>query len=158
MNTKSVYQLNDEGYLIGVTVAFESPLEPGVYHIPRGCVDTNLPLPELTQQDDVIKWTGSEWVVYNERIEKEKLKLEEIQKIENEKERQEELQKLEKEKHRQELINKKIELNKKLEIINKIEELEKTIKANNELSNLTYGELVQIQTEMAQLKEKLWQH
>lgn len=33
-----VYQLDDEGYFVNQTEADESPKEPGVYHIPGGCV------------------------------------------------------------------------------------------------------------------------
>jgi hypothetical protein len=166
MNTKSVYQLNEEGYLLGQTIAFESPLEPGVFHIPRGCVDTDKELPELKHFDDRIKWSVTEWIVCNERIEKEKqtefekqeeerLRLEEILKIEDEKKRQKELQKLEKEKQRQTLLNKKNELENKLNNFKELEHLEKQIEENNKLSNLSQGECDQIQAQIAQLKNTI---
>lgn len=143
MNTKSVYQLDEEGYLVGQTIAFESPLEPGVFHIPRGCIDTDIELPELKFVDDRIKWSGTEWIVCNERIEREKeeelkkqeeerikleqerLRLEEIQKIEDEKKRQEELQKLEEEKQKQ-AEQKRIEdtLKRKEELLQELKNIE----------------------------------
>lgn len=43
MNTKTVLQLDDAGYLVGLTVADESPLEPGVFLMPRGAVDAAAP-------------------------------------------------------------------------------------------------------------------
>lgn len=152
MNTKSVYQLDEEGYLVGQTIAFESPLEPGIFHIPRGCIDTDKELPELKFVDDRIKWSGTEWVVCNERIEREKeeelkkqeeerLRLEEIQKIEDEKKRQEELKKLEEEKQIQDLKQKKIQL------------LEELLKVKEKLNTLTYSESQQIQEQITQLKQ-----
>lgn len=36
---KTVSQLNSQGYFIGSAVADESPLEPGVFLLPGGCVD-----------------------------------------------------------------------------------------------------------------------
>lgn len=35
---KTVYQLDELGYLVGVTTADESPKQPGIYHVPGGCV------------------------------------------------------------------------------------------------------------------------
>lgn len=43
MNTKTVPQLNSQGFYIGIVEATESPLEPGVWHIPGGAVDAPLP-------------------------------------------------------------------------------------------------------------------
>lgn len=43
MNTKIVCQLNAAGYYIGTTVADESPLEPGIYLLPGGCIDAPTP-------------------------------------------------------------------------------------------------------------------
>lgn len=40
MKTKTVYQLNEYGILTGETDAIESPLEPGIFHVPHNCVDT----------------------------------------------------------------------------------------------------------------------
>lgn len=39
MQTKIVYQLNESGLLQGEADAWESPLEPGVFLIPRLCVE-----------------------------------------------------------------------------------------------------------------------
>ena len=41
---KHVAQLDDYGYFFGMTVADESPLEPGVYHMPAGTVDAEAPI------------------------------------------------------------------------------------------------------------------
>jgi hypothetical protein len=57
---KTVIQLNDDGYVIGHSIADESPLEPGTYLIPRNCVDANLPnIPDGKNA----KWTGSEFIL-----------------------------------------------------------------------------------------------
>lgn len=40
---KKVYQTNAAGVYVGTTTADESPLEPGVYLIPAGCVETPPP-------------------------------------------------------------------------------------------------------------------
>lgn len=36
---KQVSQLDENGYFVGVAVADESPLEPGVLHLPAGAID-----------------------------------------------------------------------------------------------------------------------
>lgn len=43
MTTKTVWQTDDQGYLVGQTVADESPLEPGHFLIPFGAVDVKPP-------------------------------------------------------------------------------------------------------------------
>ncbi len=45
MTTKTVFQLNAAGVLIGEAQADESPLEPGIYHLPAGCVEQDPPPP-----------------------------------------------------------------------------------------------------------------
>jgi hypothetical protein len=55
---KQVCQLDDEGYFVGMTTADESPLEPGVYLIPRGALDVAPPLPV---EGKMVRWDG-EWV------------------------------------------------------------------------------------------------
>ena len=58
MTTKQVSQLDADGYFVGVTVADESPLEPGVFLLPAGAVDAPAPvIPEGKQA----KWNGA-WV------------------------------------------------------------------------------------------------
>lgn len=55
---KQVCQLDAAGYFTNVVVADESPLEPGVYLIPGGCIDTTAPtIPE----GQCAKWNGM-WV------------------------------------------------------------------------------------------------
>lgn len=56
---KQVVQLNEDGYVIGLAIADESPLEPGVYHIPRNCIDAELP---NIPNNKNAKWTGSEFI------------------------------------------------------------------------------------------------
>lgn len=43
-NVCIIPQLDSEGRFIGETVADESPLEPGVFLLPAGAVDANLPV------------------------------------------------------------------------------------------------------------------
>lgn len=56
---KQVIQLNQAGYYVGVTVADESPLEPGVYLLPGGAIDA--PVPSVPE-GKCAKWVG-EWVL-----------------------------------------------------------------------------------------------
>jgi len=55
---KQVIQLDTNGYYVGTTFADESPLEPGVYHLPSNCVDTSIP---ETQNGKVAKWENG-WI------------------------------------------------------------------------------------------------
>lgn len=55
---KQVIQLNNDGYFVGVTVADESPLEPGVYHIPYGCIEAEVP---EQREGKLVKWSDG-WV------------------------------------------------------------------------------------------------
>jgi hypothetical protein len=58
MTQKQVCQLDSESCFVGFTFADESPLEPGVYLLPAGAVDTTAPsIPEGKKA----KWNGS-WV------------------------------------------------------------------------------------------------
>ena len=41
-----VYQTNADGLYVGASLADESPLEPGIYLIPGGCVTSAPPSPE----------------------------------------------------------------------------------------------------------------
>lgn len=56
MGTKPCLQLDDNGYLIGHTVADESPLEPGIYLLPAGAVDADTP---VIPDGKRAKWNGS---------------------------------------------------------------------------------------------------
>jgi len=59
MNQKSVYQINYSGLFIGETFADESPLEPGIFHIPAGCVETAPPTG--WPDDQWPRWNGFKW-------------------------------------------------------------------------------------------------
>lgn len=52
------YQTDDAGLLVGEVEARESPLEPGVFLIPAGCLETPPP-DELVGH--VRRWTGEAW-------------------------------------------------------------------------------------------------
>lgn len=56
---KIVSQLNPDGFYVGPVIADESPLEPGVFLIPGGAVDTTPPdVPEGLRA----QYVGGEWV------------------------------------------------------------------------------------------------
>jgi hypothetical protein len=55
---KQVIQLDAAGYFVGFATADESPLEPGVYLIPGGCIDVAAPTVPEGQR---AKWDGG-WV------------------------------------------------------------------------------------------------
>lgn len=59
MNQKTVYQTNYSGLFVGETIADESPLEPGVYPLPAGCVE--LAPPESWPEDKWPRWNGINW-------------------------------------------------------------------------------------------------
>lgn len=72
MNTKTVYQTNHLGLYVGPALADESPLEPGVFMIPAGCVEQ--PPPSDIPEFKAAHWNGEAWqlvdyfeglVVYN---------------------------------------------------------------------------------------------
>jgi len=52
---KIVYQTDQTGAYLGETIAHESPLEPGVYLIPGGCVET---APPETKEGQIAVWDG----------------------------------------------------------------------------------------------------
>lgn len=60
MSYKIVSQLSSDGYFIAPAIAHESPLEPGIYLLPRGAVD--VAPPELAQ-DTRAMFTESGWQV-----------------------------------------------------------------------------------------------
>jgi lysozyme family protein len=57
-NEKQMSQLDHEGYFVGVTMAEESPLEPGIFLIPGGAIDTDTP---VVPEGKRAKWAGI-WV------------------------------------------------------------------------------------------------
>lgn len=59
MNTKPAYQYDFSGLFVGETVADESPLEPGVYHIPARCT-LEMP-PAEWPTDKWPRWNGAAW-------------------------------------------------------------------------------------------------
>lgn len=59
MNQKSVYQTNYSGLFVGENFADESPLEPGTFLIPAGCVE--LAPPETWPEDKWPRWNGFKW-------------------------------------------------------------------------------------------------
>jgi hypothetical protein len=58
MLTKTVYQTNHLDLYVGPATAHESPLEPGVFLIPGGCVET--PPPEIPEYKAAL-WRGEQW-------------------------------------------------------------------------------------------------
>lgn len=58
MKTKTVYQTNPLGLYVGPVQAEESPLEPGVFLVPGGCVETPPP-PET--EFKIACWINPEW-------------------------------------------------------------------------------------------------
>lgn len=65
MNTITVWQCDADGYLIGQTIADESPLEPGIFLIPKGAT-IDAPPHLLTGQRDWRRIDG-QWVVVEAR-------------------------------------------------------------------------------------------
>lgn len=58
MNTKTVYQTNQLGLYVGLAEAEESPLEPGVFLIPGGCVEM---APPKIPANKAACWSGGKW-------------------------------------------------------------------------------------------------
>ncbi len=56
-----VYQLGPEGYFAGPVKADESPLEPGIFLIPGGCVETAPPVFDPASQR--ARWVDGDWQV-----------------------------------------------------------------------------------------------
>jgi len=55
---KEVIQLDADGYFTGITLADESPMEPGVYLYPAGAIDAPVP---VIPEGNRAKWSGTEW-------------------------------------------------------------------------------------------------
>lgn len=60
MKTKTVIQLDAEGYAVGQVQADESPREPGVFLIPGGCIEAEWP---SVPQGQRARWTGQGWAL-----------------------------------------------------------------------------------------------
>lgn len=56
---KTAYQTDKYGLLVGETIADESPLEPGVYHVPAGATLT--PPPVDWPAGKWPRWNGHNW-------------------------------------------------------------------------------------------------
>ena len=61
MMGKIVYQTDQYGHYMGATQADESPLEPGVYLIPKGAVEVSPPLSWPVKHWP--RWNGSTWEI-----------------------------------------------------------------------------------------------
>ena len=61
--TKTVYQTNHAGLLLGPVEADPSPMEPGVFLLPAGAVET--PPPEDWPDGKWPRWTGAAWSLVN---------------------------------------------------------------------------------------------
>lgn len=55
----NVYQLDRAGHFVCAVAADESPLEPGVFLVPAGCIKT--PPPESWPADKWPRWNGARW-------------------------------------------------------------------------------------------------
>lgn len=55
-----VYQTDAAGVFIGTNHADESPLEPGIYHFPAGCVPA---APPALDAGERARWSGTEWLI-----------------------------------------------------------------------------------------------
>ncbi|MBH1623377.1 hypothetical protein I5U15_12570 [Stenotrophomonas maltophilia] len=65
MKTKTVWQCDSNGYLVGPTVADESPLESGTYLIPAGAVTVKPP--HLLTSKQEWRWDGKVWQAVDAR-------------------------------------------------------------------------------------------
>jgi len=59
MKTKQVIQLDADGYFKGLTIAEESPLEPGVWLMPGRTLDVAVP---TIPDNHKAKWQNGQWV------------------------------------------------------------------------------------------------
>lgn len=57
--TKTVFLFDENGYFIGNSTAYESPLETGVFYMPEESTEIK-PLEE--KENYKIKWNGKKWV------------------------------------------------------------------------------------------------
>lgn len=59
MKQKTVYQVDAAGHFIAEAVADESPLEPGIYLLPAGCIETAPP--KKWAKNKWPRWNGVKW-------------------------------------------------------------------------------------------------
>lgn len=59
-----VYQCDVNGFYIYTSKATESPLEPGVFMIPGGCVEQE---PPICTEEEVVRWDGTSWEILNRK-------------------------------------------------------------------------------------------
>ena len=73
-----VYQLNDDNLFVGPVIADESPLEPGVFHIPAGCVLKEPPSFAVGKQ---ARWDEKKdkWIIENTAKKKQEEALAQIE-------------------------------------------------------------------------------
>lgn len=57
--SRTVFQLDRAGHYVGEAVADESPLEPGVYLLPAGCIQAAPP--QSWPDGQWPRWNGSRW-------------------------------------------------------------------------------------------------
>lgn len=60
MSHRTVYQLDPAGYLVGEERAYESPLEPGVFPLPAGCIET---APPALAEGERARWAAGAWEI-----------------------------------------------------------------------------------------------
>ncbi len=59
MASITVYQTDRAGHFVEASTADESPLEPGVYLVPAGCIRTAPP--DTWPSDKWPRWNGASW-------------------------------------------------------------------------------------------------
>lgn len=64
MATKTAYQCDADGVFTNSVFAFESPLEPGVFHLPAGCTFTE---PPAVSDRQAAVWADGAWTVVTDR-------------------------------------------------------------------------------------------
>ena len=55
-----VYQTNDDGVFVGIIIADESPMEPGVFLIPAGCI---IEEPPSFEKGSLARWIEGSWQI-----------------------------------------------------------------------------------------------
>lgn len=63
MKTKTVYQYDVAGRYLGETDADESPLQPGVYHLPARTTELAPPPAETWPEGTWPRWIGTGWAM-----------------------------------------------------------------------------------------------